>query len=127
MRWLRQSQVQRLGLRKGSRPGAGRKKAAVGEIVWSWCRDPGAKPVEQSIGHGGKKGRFPGESTYKPQKPLRGESRDVSAVPVKTVCILFASFRTRRCGCIQRPAFPAPSVRERDNEIAELGQIVSRE
>jgi hypothetical protein len=46
MRWPRQSQVQRLGFRKGSRPGAGRKKAADGEIVWSWRRDPGAKPVE---------------------------------------------------------------------------------
>jgi hypothetical protein len=40
--------------------------AAYGEIVWSWRRDPGAKPKEQSIGDGGKKGRFPGESTYKP-------------------------------------------------------------
>jgi hypothetical protein len=40
--------------------------AAYGEVVWSWRRDPGAKPLEQSIGNGGKKGRFPGESTYKP-------------------------------------------------------------
>ena len=40
--------------------------AAYGEIVWSRRRDPGAKPIEQSIGDGGKKGRFPEESTYKP-------------------------------------------------------------
>jgi hypothetical protein len=40
--------------------------AADGEVVWSWRRDPGAKPMERSIGNGGKKGRFPGESTYKP-------------------------------------------------------------
>ena len=40
--------------------------AADGEVVWSWRRDPGAKPMERSNGDGGKKGRFPGESTYKP-------------------------------------------------------------
>src|SRR4030095_12226975 len=65
MRWPQQSQAQRLGFRKGSRSGTGRKKAADGEVVWSWRRDPGAKPKEQSIGDGGKKGRFPGEGTYK--------------------------------------------------------------
>src|SRR5262245_64744402 len=37
---------------------------------------------EFSAGNGGKKGRFPGESTYKPTNHSRGESRDVSAVPV---------------------------------------------
>ena len=39
---------------------------AYGEVVWSWRRDPGAKPVKSFIGDGGKKGRFPGEITYKP-------------------------------------------------------------
>jgi hypothetical protein len=62
--------------------------AADGEVVWSWRRDPGVKPMERSVGDGGKKGRFPGESTKETVKPLRGESRDVSAVPVKSVCIL---------------------------------------
>ena len=40
--------------------------AADGEIVWSWRRDPGATLAEISAGNGGKKGRFPGEITYKP-------------------------------------------------------------
>ena len=40
--------------------------AADGEVVWSWRRDRGVKPMERSNGDGGKKGRFPGESTYKP-------------------------------------------------------------
>ena len=40
--------------------------AADSEVVWSWRRDPGAKLMEQSIGDGGKKGRFPEESAYKP-------------------------------------------------------------
>jgi hypothetical protein len=40
--------------------------AAYGEVVWSWRRDPGATLAESSAGNGGKKGRFPEESTYKP-------------------------------------------------------------
>jgi len=40
--------------------------AAYGEIVWSWRRDPGATLGGSPAGNGGKKGRFPGESTYKP-------------------------------------------------------------
>jgi hypothetical protein len=37
--------------------------AADGEVVWSWRHDPGAT-CEISVPHnGGKKGRFPGEST----------------------------------------------------------------
>ena len=41
---------------------------AYDEVVWSWRRDPGATLAETSYsaGNGGKKGRFPGESTYKP-------------------------------------------------------------
>ena len=40
--------------------------AAYGEIVWSWRRDPGATSAVSPAGNGGKKGRFPEESTYKP-------------------------------------------------------------
>jgi hypothetical protein len=40
---------------------------AYGEVVWSWRRDPGATLARNfPAGNGGKKGRFPGESTYKP-------------------------------------------------------------
>ena len=39
---------------------------AYDEVVWSWRRDPGAKLMKSFIRDGGKKGRFPGESTYKP-------------------------------------------------------------
>jgi len=34
--------------------------------VWSWRRDPGATCGSLLPQNGGKKGRFPGESTYKP-------------------------------------------------------------
>jgi hypothetical protein len=40
--------------------------AAYGEIVWSWRRDPGATRGSLLPRYGGKKGRFPGESAYKP-------------------------------------------------------------
>jgi hypothetical protein len=48
---------------------------AYGEVVWSWRRDPGATLAGFPAGNGGKKGRFPGESTKETVKPLRGESR----------------------------------------------------
>jgi len=44
----------------------GRTFAAYGEVVWSWRRDPGATCGSLLPHNGGKKGRFPGESTYKP-------------------------------------------------------------
>jgi hypothetical protein len=40
--------------------------ATYGEVVWSWRRDPGATCGSFLPHNGGKKGRFPGESTYKP-------------------------------------------------------------
>jgi hypothetical protein len=39
----------------------------------------------------------------------------------------FSTFSTRRCGRSRRPAFPAPSAVQRDNEMAQPGQIMSRE
>jgi hypothetical protein len=62
--------------------------AADGEVVWSWRRDPGVYPLRLcGDGNGDNKGRSPGRVRIS-RKPLRGESRDVSAVPVKSVCIL---------------------------------------
>jgi hypothetical protein len=40
--------------------------ATYGEVVWSWRRDPGATCGSFLPHNGGKKGRLPGESTYKP-------------------------------------------------------------
>jgi hypothetical protein len=45
--------------------------AADGEVVWSWRRDPGATLAEVPAGNGGKKGRFPGESTKETVKTTR--------------------------------------------------------
>jgi hypothetical protein len=57
--------------------------SADGEVVWSWRPDAGAKFAKTRFarlaGDGGKKarftGRFTGEITYKPLKPLRRECR----------------------------------------------------
>ena len=59
--------------------------------------------------------------------PLRGESRDVSAVPVKSVCVLVYPFAHGAAGAVGARLSLRPRFRERADEIAELGQIVSRE
>src|ERR1700754_1200214 len=90
----------------------GENAAAYGEVVWSWRRDPGVYPVRLcGPGNGDNKGRSPGRARIS-RKPLRGESRDVSAVPVKSVCVLVYHC-TRCCGRSRRPAFPAPSAVQR--------------
>ena len=43
------------------------------------------------------------------------------------VCAKCAVFGTRDRGCSVHPAFPAPSLQERDNEIAKPGRKLRRE
>src|SRR6266480_1796246 len=43
------------------------------------------------------------------------------------VCANCAILGTRDRGCSAHPAFPAPSLQERDNEIAKLGQNMPRD
>ena len=63
-------------------------------------------------GNGDNKGRSPGRVRIS-RKPLRGESRDVLAVPVvQPVCFFLPDIRTRDCGRSRRPAFPAPSSKK---------------
>src|SRR5215470_1388091 len=76
--------------------------------------------------NGGKKGRFPGESAYKPSNHCAGKA-GMSRLYLSNPCAFFLYFSTRCCGRSRRPAFPAPSVQERDNELASPGQIMSRE
>ena len=44
----------------------GRNAAAYGEVVWSWRRDPGVKPVVSPTRRRWQKRPLTGESTYKP-------------------------------------------------------------
>src|SRR5215468_11215490 len=66
---------------------------ADGEVVWSWRRDPGATLARSiALTTGARKAASPGRARRKPLKPLRGESRDVSAVPVVNPCACFSAF-----------------------------------
>ena len=69
--------------------------------------------------NGGKKGRFPGESTKETVTPLRGESRDVLAVPVVLTRVLF--FAHGATGAVGARLSLRP-LQERDNAIAQPGR-----
>src|SRR5260370_7619985 len=45
-----------------------------------------------------------------------------TGVTVVTILVCFVLFRTRGCGCIERPAFPAPSIIE-GHRLANLERI----
>jgi hypothetical protein len=120
----------RCGVRRVSLP-ARRNATAYGEIVWSWRRDPGATLAVTPAGNGGKKGRFPRESTYKPTNIARGKPGCLGCT-----CSLARVLRHagRPCapahgiyGRSRRPAFPAPLFQERSNEIVKPGHIAPRE
>src|SRR5215468_9081141 len=69
---------------------------ADGEVVWSWRRDPGATLARSiALTTGARKAASPGRARRKPLKPLREESRDVSAVPVVNPCASFSAFFAR--------------------------------
>src|SRR5690349_14760217 len=91
---------------------------AYGEVVWSWRRDPGATLAVSPAGNGGKKGRFPGESTYKPSNHCAGKA-GMSRLYLSNPCAFFTTC-TRCCGRSQRPVFPAPSFWRGSDEIAKL-------
>ena len=73
---------------------------------------------------GARKAASPGRARRKPLKPSRGESRCELAEPVVTNSCAFL-YCTRGCGRGQRPAFPAPSAKRRDNEIKTQAKIAS--
>src|ERR1700682_1455237 len=82
---------------------------AEGEVVW-FCRlDAGVKSCEKTreTTVTNKPGRR-GEREVSRKTIARGMP-GVSGVTVVTTLVCFVLFRTRGCGCIERPAFPAPS------------------
>ena len=83
--------------------------AAYGEIVWSWRRDPGATPAEFMPTTGARKAASPGRARISRKTIARGKPGCLGCTCQNRVHSCLNS-RTRRCGCIQRPAFPAPSV-----------------
>src|ERR1700741_5170378 len=64
---------------------------------------------------------FTGESTKETVKPLRGESRDVLAVPVKPVCVLPLPLHTV-LRAQSAPGFPCALGSQRANELQSSGE-----
>jgi hypothetical protein len=104
---------------------------ADGKAVWSWHPLLVLSLAEASSGPTGratpsirgmtvaKRNSSPGRARRKPLKPLRGECRMLSgASAVNTRVHTYYQERTRGCGCIGHPAFPAPSSIERDTKRA---------
>src|ERR1700719_1930922 len=84
---------------------------ADGEVVWSWRPDAGAKFLRSKLlrSDGGKRARSPGRSRIS-RKNIAWGMPDVSgASAVNTRVHTKTTKRTRGCGCIGHPAFPAPS------------------
>src|SRR5881397_436811 len=50
-----------------------------------------------------------------------------SGVTVVTMLVCFILFRTRGCGRVGRPAFPAPSVSKGERFMHKLGRFTPRE
>ena len=96
---------------------------ADGEVVWSWRPDAGVKsrgiiPARRRW----QKSPITGESTKETVKTIaRGMPGD-TGVTVVTTLVYFVFYRTRGCGRIERPAFPAPSVQEEPDENANLAR-----
>ena len=78
------------------------------------------------LGNGGKKGRSPGRVRIS-RSQLRGEGRDVLAVPVGP-CAFLSTHCTRssRVPAGARPSL-RPLLKKGPTKLANLGQIVSRE
>jgi hypothetical protein len=71
---------------------------------------------------GARKAASPGRARISRKTIARGKPGCLGCT-CQTRVLSFATFSTRRCGRSRRPAFPAPSVRERDNEVAKLRRI----
>ena len=85
--------------------------AAYGEVVWSWRRDPGATSVVNPAGNGGKKGRFPGESTYKPSNHCAGKA-GMSRLYLSNPCAFSSTIARGAAGAVSARLSLRPLYRE---------------
>ena len=69
----------------------------------------------------GKKGRSPGRARSKPPNHCAGKA-GMSWLYLSNPCAPFLPIAHGACGCRRRPAFPAPSVQERANEMQDSGE-----
>jgi hypothetical protein len=93
---------------------------------------PGAATVASILsglcwgGNGDNKRRSPGRARISCKAIARGKPGCLGCT-CQNPCAFSFYHCTRCCGRSRRPAFPAPLSSRGANEIAELGQIVSRE
>src|SRR5215510_16556574 len=102
--------------------------AAYGEVVWSWRRDPGVKLADSvPLTTVARKAAHRGAHEISRKTIARGKLGCLGCTCGSTRVLSLRYFRTRDCGRSRRPAFPAPSVRERDMNLQNPGKIASRE
>src|ERR1700752_296157 len=68
-----------------------------------------------------------GESTKETVKPLRGESRDVSAVPVKPVCVLLTTIAHGAAGAVGARLSLRPLFKRGRTNLQNPGKHAPRE
>jgi hypothetical protein len=73
-------------------------------------------------GDGGKTGRSPGRARISRKTIARGKPGCLGCT-LSNPCAFFRYSRTRGCGCIQRPAFPAPSLKRGTTKMQSSGEI----
>jgi hypothetical protein len=105
---------------------------ADGQGVWSWHPDAGVKLAmmlriaSHRADDGGNKARSPRRARYTPLKPLRGECR-VNRCDRGDYARMLILFCMRDCGCIERPAFPAPFAQRAEGSSAKLARFARRD
>jgi hypothetical protein len=96
---------------KSCGPGA----ATLASSRWS---DPEATVAKQAAHRGEHEGN---------RKTIARGKSGLSRLYLSNPCAFFHYQRTRCCGRSRRPAFPAPSIRERGKELAKLRRNSRRE
>src|ERR1700726_4560948 len=102
---------------------------ADGEVVWSWRPDAGAEFSRSKLlrSDGGKRARSPGRARIS-RKTIAWGMPDVSgASAVNTRVHTPTTKRTRGCGCIGHPAFPAPSASQGGTHLRHSSGVLRRE
>src|SRR5579864_612430 len=86
-------------------------READGEVVWAWHPDAGVKFALRKRGRRWQTSPVHrGEHEVSRKTIARGMPGE-TGVTVVTTLVYFVFYRTRGCGRIERPAFPAPSLR----------------
>ena len=99
---------------------------AYGEVAWFGRRGAGAKLAIRSAGDGGKRAVLREEREVSRKATAQGRP-GCSACTCMLVCAFAMCTGTRDRGCSKHPVFPAPSIQEEGNEIANLGRNAPRD